>query len=184
MNLPRPTVRVLALVLLAFQASVAGAQTIGRFPGMVVNDNNGNPIGPVVYMDPGQMIPVVRIEDSNVNVPAFLKVFSDTQLDGTMGTTYFSSADCVGTAYHNAAFSVNDHGVAALYGYIYSVAISGGAQHLYRTDETATPGGSTSYNSTYAVSGGCTNSSGTISARTAVDVVNLDSMFPPPYSGN
>jgi|GEM_PF-5881389 len=183
MHSPRSSAKVLALLLFTFGASVAGAQTIGRFPGMVVNDNNGNPIGPVVYMDPPQMIPVVRIEDTNVNVPVFLKVFSDTLLDGTMATTYFSGTECSGPAYHNASFSVNEHGVAALYGYIHSVAVFGGAQTLFRTNESTSPS-SSSYNSTYSVSSGCTNTSGMISARTATNVVNLDAMFPPPYSGN
>lgn len=171
-----------AAVALSF-VTAAGAQTIGRVPGMVVNDNNGNPIGPVVFFDAGVGKPIVRFEDTNVNVPVFLEIASDTQIEAQMSSTFFQLADCDGDAYHNSAFGLNEDGVQALYGYAYSVAIKNAAQRLFRTNVNDAPSLSTSYNSTFSANNGCQNQNGTIDARTATEVVNLDAMFPPPYTG-
>ncbi len=161
----------------------AGAQTIGRLPAFVVNDNNGNPIGPVVSLDAGVGRPIVRIEDTNVNVPVFLEVLSTTQLDSIMSTTYFDATGCAGAAYHNAGFGLNEDGVQALYGYAYSVAFSDSAQRLFRSDVTITPTAGNTMQSRFTSNQGCLDETLDIDSRAAVEVLNLDAAFPPPYSG-
>lgn len=172
-----------AMPTLLLAATAATAQTVGRLPAFVVNDNNGNPIGPVVSFDPGVGRPIVRIEDTNVNAPVFLEVLSTTQLDSIMSTTYFDEAGCTGDAFHNAAFGLNQDGVQALYGFVYSVAFSNSAQRLFRSEVATTPTAGNTMLSRFTSNQGCIDDTLDIDSRAATEVLDLDAAFPPPYSG-
>lgn len=172
-----------SLLALVTVAPAVQAQTIGRVPAFVVSDSNGNPIGPVVGIDANLNLPLIRFTDPDADVPVILRVRTDTRLTGAVTKTYFSNPDCSGDVFHDASLTIGGVGMAAIYGHIYSVAVSGGSQRLYRADvggEEAIQ----SYDSTYTAAEGCTNNTTNSDVLVpATKVVDLDAMFPPPYSG-
>lgn len=169
------------LTLLAGLAGTASAQQ-AVIPALTVFDSSGDLIGPVVsFASPN--IPMVRIIDSDVDVPVFLEVRDVDKLQAPNAFTYFSDPGCTGTAYHRPSFAVASEGMAALLGYSYSVAKPGGGnQMLYRSDVTA-GSSSISYASVFQTDA-CNESGATLDLRVAASVLDLDSNFPPPYGAD
>lgn len=173
------TLAALAVFSIAIQP--AQAQSTARVPFLVITDNTDIPIGPVVSFDPGLGIPVIRIEDPEENIPVFLQVRNSTHMLGVMATTFFEDPGCLGTAYHDSTFSVNELGLADLTGFIHSVALPGsGGQWLFRSD-ISQAGVSTGIQSTYTFNNGCQDGGNTLTLRPAVAVMDLDTAFPSPY---
>ena len=152
-------------------------------PGFVVKDNNGSPIGPVVAVA-GRDSPVVRMLDSTNNVPVFVEVRHATALVVTDERTFFSMADCTGTAYHEVPSQAQ--GLDAITGFMHSVARIGtmpaGNQQLFASS-TSDTGASTMYSSQYLNDACSPSSSDTRTLREATSVMDIDAAHPTPYTG-
>lgn len=168
-------------LLMAFSPRVLGQDAV--LPSMVIEDSNGAVLGPVVGFD-GLNQPIVRIIDTGVDVPVLIEVRDDDRLVGPQNSTYFASAGCTGTPYHNPAFSFATTGLSKLSGFSHSVARNGvgGDQWVIRSALT-TGGTSVTYHSIFTSSNdSCSDETNTISLRAASAVLNLDNEHPPPYS--
>jgi hypothetical protein len=176
------SIGICAVVILALGSAPARAQS-AVVPAMVIEDGNGNPLGPVVGFTMGGQDPfaLVRLIDPVNNVPVVVTVFDSDDLVAGDNRTYFSAADCTGTAYHAAG---SEQGLPAVSGYNHSIARQDtgppGNQKLFASS-VADAGSSTSYASQY-VNNSCSNSGGTSILRTATAVLDIDAAHPTPYS--
>jgi hypothetical protein len=154
---------------------------VAVLPVMVIEDVNGDPVGPVVSSQSLNEV-VIRLVDTAVSAPVLVAVKDDDQLAGAMDTTYFSGVSCTGTIYHNPSFTFASVGLAKLTGYAYSIVRLAGEQWLVRS-LTSDAGSSATYVSKFVSSSDqCLAESNTVTLRQAAAALNLDAAHPPPYA--
>ncbi len=154
-------------------------------PFLVIEDSEGDTIGPVVGFATNTVSPIIMLTDEvpEPDVPVFLYVRrDDTLIAGPDTETLFQNDDCTGSAYI-ATGTNHTEGVVELTGFAYTVAQngpSGGDQMLYRADMSATPA-SQSIQSKFRPCCNLCQSASDTTAVPATLVLNLDIEYPPPY---
>lgn len=172
------TLGVAVFLVLAVPMSVVAQSAV--LPIFEILDSQGDSIGPVAGFDPEYDFPIVRFVDSDVGVPVMLRVFGKRWLRAYVRDTYFDAANCSGNAYH---YGLATQGLNDLFGYLHTVARSpsGGNQMIFRSDARDSPS-TTSFASRFdSGTNTCVTATGSVPARPATFVFDLDSEYPPDY---
>lgn len=155
-------------------------------PFLVLEDSNGDTIGPVVGFANNAVSPIIMIMDTvpNPDQPAFLYVRKNNRLVGGADLdTYFQNADCTGNAFIQTGSNLTE-GLVEVQQFAYSVARninSGQPQKLYRADMTVTPASRTVASRWRPCCDICSASGPTITGVPTAFVMDLDAAYPPPY---
>jgi hypothetical protein len=178
-----PNLAALSIGLSTLLTPAYAAAQSGVLPPVVVADLNGDPIGPVVGFQDANS-PIIRVMDTAMDLPVFLRVRDDGWLQTSVSTTFFGGDTCTGTVYHPSS-PQTESGLYALMGFAYSVArLGAGNQAVYRSN-LSTAAGSVSILSTFNASNACDDTDlGLLTVRTATFVLDLDAAHPPPYQVN
>lgn len=176
-TLPVSIILGAAALLVGF---TAGAETVSINPSMVVSDNNGAVVGPVIgFATNGR--PEVLINDTTQpgNMPrgVIIRVEKNGLSTEDDFEVYYSATGCTGTPYLKPASERS--GLAEMTDINYSVGLNGSDTVLYKASGGGT---TTSYQSFYrSTTLSCTDSSGSRSLVAATQVMNITNDHPPPY---
>ena len=174
---------VLFAILVVAPGLTTAQESEAIIPPLVIEDANNDAIGPVVGFSSAGAYPIVRIDDPGLDLPVFLKVFSNDRLEGYNSQTWFTGDNCSGTPLHRPSLTTADTGMASLYGKFYTVAEISGVQWLIRSD-ASDAGSATDFKSkwTTTLDTACNDTDGNLVLRSATAVKNLDNDYPTPYT--
>lgn len=173
-------VSILFAVAALVVASTSESATVSVNPSMVISDDNGAVLGPVIgFQTNGR--PLVLINDptepSNMPRGVIVRVEKNGLSTEDDFEVFYSAADCTGTAYLKPASERS--GLAEMTGINYSVGLNGSEVVLYKVSGA---GSNTSYQSFYrSTTLSCSNSSGSRDLIAATQIINITNDHPAPY---
>ena len=177
-------VSVLCVAVLSM--AVPGNSQVAEFPFLVLEDSQGDVIGPVVGFAGNSISPIVKLVDvvPNPDQPVFLWVRRDNTLIGGPETeTWFSQDNCQGNAFVVTGTN-HTEGLPQVAGFAYTVAKRGnpgGNQELYRADLGVTPASHVVESKYRPCCNLCNDETGSKTGVPAAFVMDLDAEYPPDY---
>lgn len=170
----------LSALTLCAVAATAAAATVSVHPSMVIADNNGAVLGPVVGIaNNGRPLVLVADPDEPQGTPRgiLLRVEKEAISAEDDFEVFYSSTGCTGTPFIRPASARS--GLAEMTDINYSVGLNGSDLVVYKA---AGAGVNTSFQSFFrSTTGACSDLSSNQDMVEATQVINLSVDHPPPY---